>query len=74
MEEIFEPEWVDWIRKTPTERLLALEEAWANYVELGGSLDPDVDMQSPFWSREELEEFARNAIRAPERAFGKGLE
>ncbi len=70
-EDIIEPEWLEWYRKTPQERLLATEESWANYLELGGTLDPDVDTQSPFWSVEELAEFARNARRAPARAFGK---
>jgi len=69
--DIVEPEWLDWYRKTPQERLLATEEAWEIYVELGGSLDPDADSQSPFWSREELEEFAKSAKAAPDRAFGK---
>jgi hypothetical protein len=73
-EDILEPEWLDWYRKTPQERLLATEEAWANYVEMGGSLDPDVDTQSPFWSAEELAGFARNARRTPERAFGKAAK
>ena len=40
---------------------MATGPAWANYMELGGSLDPHADTQSPFWSREELAEFARNA-------------
>lgn len=74
LESIVEPEWLDWYRKTPQERLLATEEAWAIYRQLGGSLDPDVDTQSPFWSREELQEFATRAKRAPERAFGKAQE
>lgn len=70
-EDFIEPEWLEWYSKTPQERLLATEEAWSNYMELGGSLDPDVDSQSPFWSTEELAEFARNARNAPTRAFGK---
>lgn len=61
---IVEPEWLEWYRKTPQERLLATSEAWANYLALGGSLEPDVDSQCPFWSREELREFARKLIRA----------
>ena len=68
-EEFIEPEWLDWYRKTPQERLLATEETWSIYRELGGSLDPDPDIQSPFWSREELEQFARHSARASTRAF-----
>ena len=72
LEDIVEPEWLDWYRKTPQERLLATEEAWGIFRELGGSLEPDVDTQSPFWSREELKEFARRARQTPDRAFGRG--
>ena len=71
LEDIIEPEWLEWYRKTPQERLLATEEAWAIYLELGGSLDPDVDSQCPFWSKEELAEFARRARQAPTRAFAR---
>ncbi len=70
-EDIVEPEWLDWYRKTPRERLLATEEAWNNYLELGGSLAPDPDSQSPFWSREELREFAKETSGAPFRVSGK---
>ena len=69
---MIEPEWLDWYRKTPQERLLATGEAWSNYIELGGSLEPDVDFQCPFWSREELEDFARRNSGAAKRAFGRG--
>ena len=30
------------------------------YLALGGSLDPEVDTQSPFWSHEEYETFAKS--------------
>ena len=68
-EDFFEPEWLDWFRKTPAERLRATGEIWANYRALGGSLAPDADSQSPFWSREELAAFAAEAAAAPARAF-----
>lgn len=71
LEDIVEPEWLEWYRKTPQERLLATEEAWGIYLELGGSLEPDADSQSPFWSREDLERFAREGADAPHRASGK---
>ena len=69
-EEYFEPEWLDWFLKTPTERLHATKEAWDNYLALGGSLAPDPDPQSPFWSREEIAEFAREHAAAASRACG----
>jgi hypothetical protein len=74
LSEIVEPEWLDWYRKTPQERLLATGEAWSNYLELGGSLEPDADSQSPFWSREELEEFARCSAATATRAFDRGSD
>jgi len=58
-----------WYLKTPLERLKATEELWRQYLEMGGSLDPDPDPESPFWNREEIEQFARNAARTKERAF-----
>ena len=58
-----EPEWLDWYRKTPVERLMASFELWQQYVDAGGDLNPDVDPQSPFWSEEELQEFAAAAVK-----------
>ena len=49
-------------------------EAWSNYLELGGSLDPDVDCQSPFWSREELEEALDAPVEDEQREDGGGTE
>jgi len=72
LEDIIEPERLARYRKSPRERLLATGAAWANYMELGWSLEPDADSQSPFWSREELAEFARRGAWAGQRAFGYG--
>lgn len=60
-EDFLEPEWLEWYRLTPEQRLQATGELWKNFRQLGGSLAPDVDSQSPFWSREDLEEFAAEA-------------
>ncbi len=68
-EALVEPEWLEWYRKTPLERFEASEELWKIYLELGGSLEPDPDPESPFWSREELEQFAKDAIESKRRAF-----
>jgi|AP95_1055475.scaffolds.fasta_scaffold52296_3 hypothetical protein len=68
-EDFIEAEWLDWYRKTPAERLSATGAIWANYRALGGSLAPDADSQSPFWSREELAAFAAEAAAAPARAL-----
>ena len=57
-----EPEWLDWYRRTPLERLEASFELWQQYVDADGDLNPDVDPQSPFWSGEELQSFAAAAV------------
>ena len=74
LETIIEPEWLDWYHKTPLERLLLTGEAWDNYLELGGCLEPDADSQSPFWSSDELAAFARSSAQAPQRAFGTVID
>ena len=38
----------EWIRLTPAERWRETEKLWAFYLEVGGSLDPEPDPQSPF--------------------------
>lgn len=63
-EDVVESEWIEWYSMTPMERWEASGRLWADYLALGGSLDPEVDTQSPFWSGEELAEFARNTAAA----------
>ena len=41
-------EWQEWIDLTPMERFRRSEEIFAQYLALGGSLDPDPDPTSPF--------------------------
>lgn len=57
-----EPEWVDWMTLTPTKRWEASRQLFQHYVRMGGTLDPDPDPQSPFWSRDDCRRFARAAI------------
>lgn len=47
-EDLCEPEWVEWYRLTPGERWMASARLWADYLSLGGTLDPEPDTQSPF--------------------------
>ena len=54
------PEWAAWYSLTPVQRWEASRLLWHEYIALGGSLDPEVDTQSPFWSVEDLISFARN--------------
>lgn len=42
-------EWLAWYRLTPAQRWKETERLWQVYLELGGSLDPEPDTQSPFF-------------------------
>jgi hypothetical protein len=48
-EDIVEGEWADWYRLTPLERWHESEKLWVAYLQMGGSLDPEPDTQSPFF-------------------------
>ena len=41
-------EWQEWLDLTPLERFRRSEEIFAQYLAMGGSLDPDPDPTSPF--------------------------
>ena len=41
-------EWAEWYLLTPAQRLKKSSNLWRTYLELGGSLDPEADPQSPF--------------------------
>lgn len=40
--------WVEWYRLTPVERWEESQKLWQFYLQVGGSLDPEPDSQSPF--------------------------
>ena len=42
-------EWAEWYSLTPAQRLEESSRLWQTYLELGGSLDPEPDSQSPFY-------------------------
>jgi hypothetical protein len=42
-------EWKDWLALTPIQRFAESEKLFAQYLTMGGSLDPDPDPQSPFY-------------------------
>lgn len=44
-----EGEWLDWYRLTPQQRWMESQKLWRFYHEMGGSLDPEPDSQSPFY-------------------------
>ena len=56
IEEICEPEWIEWYRMTPQERWVESEKLWQTFLALGGSLEPDADTQSPFFDPDEPRE------------------
>lgn len=41
-------EWMEWYRMTPEERWRESLKLWSFYRQVGGSLDPEPDSQSPF--------------------------
>ena len=51
-------EWAEWYSLTPVQRLEESSRLWQTYLELGGSLDPEPDSQSPFYSDDEWRAFA----------------
>jgi hypothetical protein len=42
-------EWQEWAMLTPMERFRESEKIFAQYLALGGTLDPDPDPTSPFY-------------------------
>ncbi|MEQ1859177.1 MAG: hypothetical protein ABMA13_04515 [Chthoniobacteraceae bacterium] len=46
-------EWKDWLNLTPIERFRESEKIFAQYLAMGGTLDPDPDPTSPFYAPEE---------------------
>ena len=67
-EDLVEPEQLEWYQKSPEERFLESQRLMAHYLGMGGSLAPDLDPESPFWSAEDLEGFAREMEEAQKRA------
>jgi hypothetical protein len=46
-------EWQEWLDLTPLERFRRSEQIFAEYLAMGGSLDPDPDPTSPFYFPED---------------------
>jgi hypothetical protein len=42
-------EWQAWVKLTPMERFCESEKLFAQYLAMGGSLDPDPDPSDPFY-------------------------
>lgn len=43
-------EWDEWYRMTPAQRWEESQKLWSFYLEAGGSLEPEPDTQSPFYT------------------------
>ncbi len=43
-----EDSWLEWYSMTPLERWYESSKLWEFYLQIGGSLDPEPDSQSPF--------------------------
>ena len=55
-----EPEWLEWFDMTPSDRFAESERLLAQYLEMGGTLDPEPDTQSPFFDPDEWREICRD--------------
>ena len=49
LEELYGEEFADWACLTPQERMVETCKLWEHYLQIGGSLDPEPDPQSPFY-------------------------
>lgn len=45
---LVDDELLEWYRMTPAQRWKESQKLWSFYIEIGGSLDPEPDTQSPF--------------------------
>jgi len=52
-EDLVGAEWAEWYFMTPQERWDESMKLWDIFLEMGGSLDPEPDTQSPFFDAEE---------------------
>ena len=69
--ELVGDEWADWYALSPAQRLEESSKLWQTYLELGGSLDPEPDSQSPFYDPDEWRALAsdgRAGVRAVRRS------
>jgi hypothetical protein len=51
-----EPEWAEWYVMTPQQRWAESARLRQMYLDLGGTLDPEPDTQSPFFDADEWRE------------------
>jgi hypothetical protein len=56
LESIVDEQWMAWYLLTPMERWNAAQALWQDYLAMGGSLDPEIDSQSPFFDIDDLDD------------------
>lgn len=64
-------EWQEWAKLTPIERFRESEKIFAQYLAMGGTLDPDPDPTSPFYLSEAPSPgpaYGRSGLRALRRS------
>jgi hypothetical protein len=49
LESIIDEQWLAWYLLSPLERWNASQEMWPDYLAMGGTLEPEIDSQSPFF-------------------------
>ena len=49
--ELYSEEELEWMLMTASQRLKESQKLWSIYLSLGGSLAPQPDLQSPFYSK-----------------------
>lgn len=49
LERTCEEEVLDWYRLTPAQRFEQSQALWPTFLDMGGTLDPEPDSQSPFY-------------------------
>ena len=65
-EQLVGAEWAEWYCLSPDARFTASQKLWAEYLALGGSLEPEVDFQSPFYTPDDYRAFAQS-VASPDR-------
>ena len=69
-EDIAGEEWGAWYRLTGEERFRESAKILQTYLQMGGSLDPELDFDSPFFDREEWRQLyghGRSSVRVVRR-------
>ncbi len=67
LESIIDEQWLAWYLLSPLERWSAAQEMWRDYLAMGGSLEPEVDSQSPFFELAEPDASSDPQRRPPAR-------